>query len=195
MKKLLIFLVAAFVIFSMSVFAGDNGEKAFGDVFYKVLPTGQTPVYPPNATDWTLVPANGNVNFQVAVGQDLFVAIQNAYVATNATDLTLEIAGAALLQLSLNDVWADPAAVISPRGNPFLANNLLRYPYRFIPQPDWHYFQLVNGGAAAANVTNIKAVPNCYVPSLTTYGIAALVLILIASSIFVVYRRRKAVTA
>gem|GEM_PF-3806919 len=196
MKKLLILLVAAFIVMSMTSFAGDTGEKAFGDVYYKVLPTGQNPVYPPNGTNWNLVPGTGIVNFSVAVGQDLYIAVENSLVSTNATDLTLKLFGTALIQMPFESVWADPVTtVVAPRGAPYESDTYKSYPYRFVPQPDWHYFKFYGFSTGPANITKIQAVPNCYVPSLTTYGIAALVLILIASSIFVIYRRRRTVTA
>jgi subtilase family serine protease len=63
----------------------------------------------------------------------------------------------------------------------------------YVPQPQWEVIQFT--GAGTVHIDGISVISNCRVPSLTTYGIAALVLILIASSIFVIYRRRKTVTA
>lgn len=196
MKKLLILLVAAFVILTLSAFAGNTGEKAFGDIYYKVLPTGQNPVYPPNGTDWTKV--SGAVNITVNDGNNLFIAVENGYVAESAAEISLTLNGSNLFEFDMDAVWADPPEVIvSQRGAYYIDEVAGRaiYFYRFVPQPDWHYFKLANAAKGSINVTSIEAVPNCYVPSLTTYGIAALVLILIASSIFVIYRRRKMVTA
>ena len=194
MKKLMIFFIAIFFIMSMSAYAGNNGAKAFGDIYYIVLDAGQDPAYPPVDPPWTKV--TGAVNIQVNDGQNLFIAVENSLVQQNATDLTLKLTGNGLMEFGMDDVWADPpTTVVSMRGAAYLSNTFASYPYRFVPQPDWHYFKLANAAKGTVNVTQIEAAPHCYVPSLTTYGIAALALLLIASSVFVIYRRRKAVTA
>jgi len=195
MKKLMIFFIAIFFIMSMSAYAGGRGVQAFGDVYYMVIDSNSVGTIGTPATNPGAWIAGDNPNVNINPGEALCIAVQNGSVPTQATDMILELTGTDLDDLELRQFYGDPLGVASLMGAPNIGNNFCMYPLRFVPQPEWHIIILINIDGVVVVVEVIIAKPHCYVPSLTTYGIAALALLLIASSVFVIYRRRKAVTA
>ena len=195
MKKIVciaILLFAAIMILSMPVLAGNMGTKAFGDIYYKVVTIATDPGTPPSG--WTL--ATGTYNISIPDGQKLCIAVENMLVSENATDLRLDLTGTSLMELALGSYYGLPAGGTATLvGDPLRTAILLKYHFRFVPQPDWHVVIFNNAAKGAATVTKITASPRCYVPSLTEWGLGVLVLVLLASTAFVIYRRRKAVVA
>lgn len=63
----------------------------------------------------------------------------------------------------------------------------------FTPQPEWEVVLVKNASGQQVAIDSVKASSTCYptpVPSLTTYGIIVLVLLLLASTVWVIRKKR-----
>lgn len=61
----------------------------------------------------------------------------------------------------------------------------------FAPQPDCEMIKITNNGTSTITIDSAKVVTHCRVPSLTSWGLAVLLLLLILSGAYVIYHKRK----
>ena len=131
----------------------------------------------------------------INTGTSKWLGIENAYDPNLFKYLTIRLTGTNLLQLQLTDQYG----VIS--GSKSLGElltttthtaTLIEMRFKFSPQPAWEVLKFTSTGNVT--ITNLYLDSRCPVPTLTQYGLAVLVLLLIATA-FVVYRRRHRVIA
>jgi len=193
MKKLLITTAALLLVLPMIVTAQD---KDFQDtVFTATTDPGGAPLNenPP----WTGGPYDGDdpINLGVANGATVWIGIGNYHILLNMKNFHVVIQGGA--GLTVNDVigytaggayGSDWYTAVDSAGHKVVTGQIF-------PQPGWEVIVLSNPGGGAKTITTIQANTWCDpIPSMTTYGLGVLALLLIGSTVWIL-RRRKAPAA
>jgi hypothetical protein len=128
-----------------------------------------------------------------------WLGIDNVDIPKNVKIITVYLQGTNLDRLQLTDRYGVAGGIKTPGA---LLETSAHSPTQFImrfgfdPQPDWEVLKLTCRGGNA-NITHFYIVADCNqrpVPTLTQYGLAVLVLLLIATAFFV-YRHRRRVIA
>lgn len=184
MKKLLI-IAAMLLVLPMAVMADPIDRDAY-------LRNDDPGVIPPGGSGWSGPYAPGpllpDTGWAVAEGGDIYIGILNEFVWANMKTITIVIE-AATLDLSLDTVYADGApASYNDSGSVGGASDTLII--EIFPQPDWEVIMLHNSGGAGM-ITSITIVSDCeLIPSMTYYGLGILALLLIASTVWILRRKR-----
>jgi len=192
-KYILSMLILLLVFAAGSAFSQD---KEIGDVYIATTDPGNAPVT--GGAPWVAFAPPINV----AAGATVWIGIENLYWEPNKKKLTVTLTGNDLRDLEyVNTIGYDDAGnsaniIAAPLGVPLIQQNLAVYQFQYIPQPQWEVIEFTaTGDKAAVDIEGISVISSCRVPSLTQWGLMALVILLIGSSVFVIYRRRKTVTA
>jgi len=152
----------------------------------------------PPAAPWIPTPAEP-AGIIVPAGTDIWFGTENLFIEPNMKFYRLSLTGAGLA--SLADPWArgyDPVgAEMEPIAGPkmFFVGGTLNIDVVFDPQPEWEVVRLTT--TAVVTINNAVGASGCTkvtdVPSLTTFGIIALALLLIASTIWIMRKKRAGV--
>jgi len=208
MKKTIMLTVMLMVLIGPCIaLAGDMGVDAYKDKFFKIVTgTPDTVSYKPtwNGTAWVwntatvytsgLPPANT----VIPVNGYLVLAMENIRVQSNVKYLNVRIAftGTATLHTDTVGNGYPGGSGTGLRLIETSAGGVYELLYSIRPQPDWEWVLIKNTGAQPATVSAVVWDSRCRsVPSLTTWGLLALVLIMAGTAIWVVRRKRTAVLA
>jgi len=174
-------------------------------VYYATTDPGSNPL---DQAPWNgPLPLAGN-NIVVNPNQTIWFGLENQAVDTNKTKVWLYLDGNIVFN-GLNDI--DTLKGYGP-DTPYHGSKLSKSPYGnqgvvfsglIRPQPDWEVIVLKNKTSNAATITDVRQCFQCEptipdvtnIPSLTTYGIIILVLLLLASTVWVIRKKRAHVPA
>ncbi|MCX6829370.1 MAG: hypothetical protein NT002_08850 [candidate division Zixibacteria bacterium] len=133
--------------------------------------------------------------------QTKWLGVDNIPVSTNIKYLTVWLRGSHLDKLKFDSAYGVIDGVERPGGNLTTVEHhpeAINWTLYFLPQPDWEVIGVTSTDPTdTVEITHFYVSNHCVgapVPSLTKYGLGALVLLLIAATIFV-YRRRHRVIA
>ncbi|MEW5923880.1 MAG: hypothetical protein AB1746_07830 [Candidatus Zixiibacteriota bacterium] len=187
------YVLAILLLIAFAGISAQAQDKEIGDIYIATTDPGNAPL---TGAPW--VPYTGST-INVNSGSSIWIGVENLYVLEARKNLKVTLTGSALVDLDFDATIGYDASGVSTGitatllGAPYIEASLAVYNFTYVPQPEWETIKFTSSGSVS--ISGIVVVSSCRVPSLTQWGIIALVLILIASSIFVVYRRRKAVTA
>jgi hypothetical protein len=160
------------------------------------------------ATTWTLQPvsdySNGLLTTPITInaGTSIWVGVKNS-AAQKVKYLRMRLTGTNINAVTIGATTNDVYGVVYGAPNVKTAGSNLppfyqeatafQADYVFNPQPDHEVFKITATGSTVT-ITNFFVDTHCTVPSLTQYGLAILVLMLIATAV-VIYRRHRRVMA
>ena len=210
--KLLLVLPAFVVLLSSISWADTKGVDSTyipWDRYIAYSNPGTDTLGPPTwQTMWVSDSSTGVLPQPINIvgGNTIWLGIYNGYRPKNVKILTVKLEGTGLTNLDLagQDTLSIYGVIRTPRTRiPGLCHETIPHSatqyimrFEFDPQPDWEVFKFTAKGAVT--ITRIYVVFDCNprgVPALTEYGLAVLVLLIIAATAFVVYRRRHRVIA
>jgi hypothetical protein len=171
------------------------------DVYYSTVDPGNTAL---GLAPWTLVP--GVPNIAVSNNQTIWFGVENQDIPELYKRAWLTIGGAGVgagFFFSGDSVEAyHPGGsstgieIITPRKKQADANTAT-FNVHINPQPEWEVFELRNTSGTPKTITSVDGCSNCDVrpaPSLSLIGLTVLIALLLASTIYILSRRRKGVT-
>ncbi len=208
MKKA-IMLTLAILVFVMpcTIFAGSQEAQGIGDKYYRIqstTPGADTLDFKPtwNGSAWVWntgvltagVPA---ASTSLPAGSYLVLAMENFRIADNMKFVTVKITytGTSTLQFQLaNNGSKSGVASFGEISSETAPGSPYQLIYKIRPQPDWEWLIIKNTGGNAITMSEVSFGSNCeHVPSLTTWGLLALVIMLAGTAFFMFKRRRLAI--
>jgi hypothetical protein len=191
--RISIMLIAALMLFSLAAVAQDKGY----------MPVYYSNTTDPGNTELGLPPWEEYIEFTpvvVANGQSIWIGVDNLYDPERIKDLRLMVQTSGVLDYV--DVIGYDAAGVSDGitatfDTSYTVNDSMHYyEFTFEPQPEWEVIELINNSGVPVTISNITASSICRraVPSLTSWGLIILVLMILAAG-YMVYRRRAGATA
>lgn len=187
-----VFIITGLIILTCGFAFGQ--DKFVDDVYIATSDPGNNPL-----TGGVWLPYAGQV-INVNNGQNLWIGVENLYDAGRTKTLRVTLTGTNVNGHAYTATGFDASGnsgdiTATVIGQIAFDANTVQVTFTFSPQPQWEVIRLT--AASNISIEEIDATSYCRapVPSLTQWGIMALVLILIGSSVFVIYRRRKAVAA
>jgi hypothetical protein len=190
--RISIMLIAALTLFSLATIAQDKGY----------MPTYYSVNSDPGNTELDLPPweeyLGGPVN--VPLGQSIWIGVANVYDPDRYKDLLLMIQTTDSLnydEVIGYDTLGNSEGIEATLVETYAEGDMHYYFFKFVPQPGWEVIKFTNTVSdPEAVIVNITASSICRraVPSLTSWGLIILVLMILAAG-YMVYRRRANATA
>ncbi len=187
--------VAAMFVVPMSAWAEKNGRLDDFQTYYSTTDPGNAK---PPASPWVAINPNQSPG-SIGAGSSMWFADTNVYVPGNEKVYTLKLFGTGSSPFTaLKDT---NATGYLPGGFAYAALTTGRdvsgtpavFTAHFRPQPAWEKIQIKNTGGSSVAIDSVSGTSDCHpVPSLTTYGLIALLLLLIGSAVWVMRHRRRA---
>ena len=207
MSKMFRFLLvtALAVAFVASVVGAQGklpGEKTVWDTYFSLTdpgntPLGQDPWEGPTPTGLPLGPLN-NCTY-------IWIGTQNLQVDEQWKEWWLDIHGVNIFDLGAVEVIAYDSSgssvgyTYSTIGKTALTPGGVRFNVKIRPQPEWEVMKLHVDGTGPVTIESIVGHSKCHrgeiIPSLTTYGIIVLVLLLLVSTVWVIRKKKAGVPA
>ncbi|MBI5867162.1 MAG: hypothetical protein HZB43_02535 [candidate division Zixibacteria bacterium] len=208
MKKALLLTLAMLVlVVPCTAFAGSQEVEGIGDKYYRIQSTTPgpdtlnfKPTWNGSAWVWNTGVLTAGVppaSTPLPAGNYLVLAMENFRIAANMKFVTVKITytGTSTLQFQLANYGSkNGLASFGEISSETASGSPYQLIYKIRPQPDWEWLIIRNTGGSAITMTEVSFGSNCeYVPSLTTWGLLALVLLLAGTAFFMVKRRRLAI--
>ena len=195
-------VAVAFIALAVGAQGKAPGEKLVWDTYYSLTNPFSTPL---GEGDWI-----GPVPVGLPLGPlnnctYIWIGTKNLQVDEQWKEWWLTIHGINIFDLGAEYVIAyDSTGSAAPYtysaiGKSPLTPNGVRFNVKIRPQPEWEVMKLHVDGDGPVTIESIVGHSSCHrgeiIPSLTPYGIIVLVLLLIASTVWVLRRRRAGVPA
>ena len=149
-----------------------------------------------------------STSFVIAKDDSVWMGTWNSYRDNNFKQYTLFINGTGDL-FNLREIWTkgylpDPAGpedtVKHTPTARTVGDGVVAFHSQFRPQPEWEVILIKNTSDGPITVTSYYAESTCRtfpleIPSLTTYGIIVLVLLLLVSTVWVIRKKKAGVPA
>jgi len=188
MKLYKLLLVAALILFVVPTYVFADSKDIF-PIYTSTTDPLDTEV---PAAPW-IEYTGGTIN--VESGNPLWIGVDNLYVSYQIKRLELTLTGNSLGDLTIDDLKGYISGGDTTKAwlvNVYPSGNTVKYIFGFDPQPDWEVILFVNGGAGQVQISDMVMYSTCRrVPSLTQWGVIALVIMLMAATYYV-YRRKTA---
>ncbi|UCD95562.1 MAG: hypothetical protein JSU69_05795 [Candidatus Zixiibacteriota bacterium] len=193
-RLFLVSIIAAFILIAATVAA--QAPKDVGDIYTATTDPGNTNVTA--GAPWTAYPGG---TIEVPPGTQIWIGVENREVPEAKKRLTLTLTGWDLDELTYVGVTGYDAQgnsgtiAATQSGGGAITHERAVYQFLFVPQPEWEVIEFSATEDGTVSIDDIVVVSSCNVPSLTHWGLLVLVLLVLASAVYVIYRRRKTVTA
>lgn len=197
-------LAVAFVASVVGAQGKAPGEKIVWDTWYSLTDPGNTPL---GEGDWVGPTPTGLPIGPFPNCTYIWIGTQNLQVDTTWKEWWLDIDGGKVFDLGAVEVIAyDNTGSSAPYTYSAIGKSPLtpggggvRFNVKIWPQPEWEVMKLHVDGEGPVIIESIVGHSKCHrdeiIPSLTTYGIIVLVLLLLASTIWVIRKKRAHVPA
>lgn len=189
--RICIMVVAALMLFSLATVAQDKGY----------MPTYYSITSDPGNTELGLPPWEEYIGgpIEVPTAQSIWIGVDNIYDPDRYKDLRIMIQTTGVLDyvdvIGYDDAGVSDGITATFDTSYTVDDTLHYYEFTFEPQPAWEVIEFNNSGVPVT-IDNITASSICRraVPSLTSWGLIILVLMILAAG-YMVYRRRANATA
>lgn len=204
---LVVTLALALIIPFTGALAKDVGEKAVRATYYSTTDPGTTSL---GEAPWEgPLPPTGNT-IMVAAGDSIWFGCDNFQVDSLWKEWWLRLKGVNVFSLGVgidsvlayDSEGSSAAYSYSKVGKSFVPDGGVTFNVKIKPQPEWEVIVLRNDGSDPVTITDVLGETKCHrdpedtpIPSLTTYGIIVLVLLLLASTVWVIRKKRAHVPA
>jgi hypothetical protein len=197
--------------------AGGQEAEMYKDKYYRLVTTPDSASYNPtrvgSAWTWPVtytgpfpigadLPLNGTV---ISSNRYLLLALENLYVSPSfVKELTVTInytgAGPLLLQKASSGI--NGGTSVGTKLSETNSGGVYKLIYKIVPQPDWEWVLIKNTGVTSVTLTSVTINSSCReilvaerVPTLTHYGIGALILVLMGVALWLFRKKRLGVAA
>jgi hypothetical protein len=195
-------LATAFIASVVGAQGKAPGEKAVWPTYYSLTDPGNTPL---GQDPWVGPVPVGLPLGPLATSTTIWIGTENLQVDEQWKEWWLDIHGTSVFGLeAINVVGYDSLGsstgyTYSSTGKSALTPGGVRFNVKIKPQPHWEVMELHVAEPAPVTIESIVGQSMCHrdeiIPSLTTYGIIVLVLLLIASTVWVLRRKKAGVPA
>jgi len=162
--------------------------------------------YTTNSADLTTEPGTGGgwlntFPYTIDAADSLWFGTQNTYVPVNRKKYWLELKGAAASDLTAVEargyIDASTQVDFTSAITKETITGGVKFHVVFRPQPEWEVILVKNNTGSSIEITGAVGTSDCVkvVPSLTTYGIIVLVLLLLVSTVWVIRKKKAGVPA
>ena len=214
-KTLLVLMLIGLLMIPLAATAD---KLEYGHNYYRVAPPGLPAAWsptwnpalppPPGQWVWPLLPGGvyndglPPVGTVVGAGQSLLLGRENLAIAGQKKTVTIGISytpGSGVGPLVLNQANSGFIAGGAAAGAIVRETNVAgvyTLVYLLQPQPDWEWFLIQNTGTSPVTMNAVAISDYCnQIPSLTGWGVGALVILLVGTAVWLVRRRKPVLSA
>nr|MBN2277501.1 hypothetical protein [candidate division Zixibacteria bacterium] len=183
-------VMAVVLLLALPVLSLADSKDEF-TMYYSPTNPGDTELTDPLWTEYT-----GQL-ITVDADDSIWIGVDNIHIVNQIKRLELTLTGTNLADLTQEKVMGYLTGGDTTRAwlvtSVAIGANSIKYVFGFDPQPDWEVIKFVNEGTGEVQISEMVMYSTCrQVPTLTQWGIAVLVVMLILAT-YIVYRRKTAI--